>query len=408
MDMNSVAESYVRLVLAVGEHDPDYVDAYYGPKAWRDEVMKKKMSLAEIRKEAYRLIEGLALIGMTSRFDEMGYLRHQYLTKQLESLSARVDMLEGKNFTFEEEARALYDAEPPAHTAAHFEEALQELARVLPAGDGGGTLQERFERYVAGFVIPKDRLDTVFRTAIDECRKRTNAEVDLPEGENFVVEFVTDKPWSAYNWYQGNGRSLIQVNTDLPITIDRAIDLAAHEGYPGHHVYNALLEKHLVRERGWVEFSVYPLFSPQSLIAEGSANFGKQVVFPNEERLRFEREALFPLAGLDPSQVETYDHVMDLKQRLSYADNEAARNYMNGKFSKEDAVDWLMKYNLMSRERAEQRVRFIERYRSYVINYNLGEDLVRDFVTARVGKDGNVWKEFTALLSSPRLPSGLK
>ena len=37
------------------------------------------------------------------------------------------------------------------------------------------------------------------------------------------------------------------MNTDLPIYIDRAIDLACHEGYPGHHVYNVLLEKNLVR-----------------------------------------------------------------------------------------------------------------------------------------------------------------
>ena len=82
----------------------------------------------------------------------------------------------------------------------------------------------------------------------------------LPTGETFTVEYVNDKSWSGYNWYQGGFRSLIQVNTDLPIFIDRAIDLACHEGYPGHHVYNALLEKTLVRDRGWVEFSVYALF----------------------------------------------------------------------------------------------------------------------------------------------------
>ena len=93
------------------------------------------------------------------------------------------------------------------------------------------------------------------------------------------MAYVKDKPWSAYNWYQGGFASLIEVNTDLPVYIDRAIDLACHEGYPGHHVYNALLEQHLVKQRGWVEFSVYPLFSPQSLIAEGTANYGIQVAF---------------------------------------------------------------------------------------------------------------------------------
>jgi hypothetical protein len=67
---------------------------------------------------------------------------------------------------------------------------------------------------------------------------------------------------ARYNWYKGQYTSVIQVNTDLPITIDRCDRPRLPRGLPGHHVYNALLEKHLVRDRGWVEFSVYPLFSP--------------------------------------------------------------------------------------------------------------------------------------------------
>jgi hypothetical protein len=121
--------------------------------------------------------------------------------------------------------------------------------------------------------------------------------VDLPPDESFTVEYVTNKSWSGYNWYQGHYRSLIQVNTDLPIFADRAVDLACHEGYPGHHVYNVLLEKTLVRDRGWPEFQVYPLFSPQSLIAEGTANFGIEVAFPPADRLKLERESIFPAAG---------------------------------------------------------------------------------------------------------------
>ena len=31
--MNALAERYVKLVLALGQHDADYVDAYYGPAA---------------------------------------------------------------------------------------------------------------------------------------------------------------------------------------------------------------------------------------------------------------------------------------------------------------------------------------------------------------------------------------
>jgi hypothetical protein len=52
-----------------------------------------------------------------------------------------------------------------------------------------------------------------------------------------------------------------------------------------------------VKDRGWTEFSIYPLFSPQSLIAEGTANFGIEVAFPGAERVAFEQRVLFP-AGL--------------------------------------------------------------------------------------------------------------
>lgn len=226
-----------------------------------------------------------------------------------------------------------------------------------------------------------------------------------------MLEYVKDKPWSGYNWYKGNAHSLIQINTELPIFIDRAIDLAAHEGYPGHHVYNALLEQRLVRDRGWVEFSVYPLFSPQSLIAEGSANFGIDVAFPGNERIEFETRVLFPLAGLDASRAPDFYRVNKLMSRLSYVGNDVARDYLDGRIDREQAAERLVGFGLYSPERARQRVRFMDTYRSYVINYNLGMDLVRRWVERRGGTAANPdrrWKVFEELLSSPRLPSGLR
>ena len=191
---------------------------------------------------------------------------------------------------------------------------------------------------------------------------------------------------------------------------DRAVDLASHEGYPGHHVYNALLEKHLVRERNWLEFSVYALFSPQSLIAEGTANYGIDVAFPRAERIEFERGVVFPAAGLDGARVEQYDDVLALVERLSYAGNEAARRYIDGEIDRETAAAWLERYALYSPARARQRVRFIEQYRSYVINYNLGKDIVRHYIEGRGGSASDSvrrWHLFEDLLSSPRLPSSL-
>jgi hypothetical protein len=405
--MAQIAREYVRLVLAMGQHDPDYVDAYYGPADIKAEAGARKLTLDEIGKTVNTVSEWVKGVPADGR-DELSLLRHQYLEKQLSAMGARVRMLKGERLTFDEESKALYDAVAPTYPESHFQEVLDRLDKRFP---GSGPLVERYDAWRRAFVIPRDKVDPVFKAAIAACRERTLKHVTLPPHESFTVEYVTNKSWSGYNWYKGNFTSLIQVNTDLPIYVDRAIDLACHEGYPGHHVYNALLEQHLVKQRGWIEFTVYPLFSPQSLIAEGTANFGIEVAFPGRERIDFERSTLFPLAGLDPSRAAEYYEIQALVDELSYAGNEAARRYIDGGIDAAGATAWLERYALMPHERAAQRVRFFDQYRSYVINYNYGKDLVRRFIESRGGtasQPARRWQEFEKLLSSPRLPSGLR
>jgi hypothetical protein len=404
--MDTIAERYVKLVLALGEHDADYVDAYYGPAAWRDAARQGKAPLPVLKAQATELLAELARQPVPG--DELGQLRHSYVQRQLEALRARVDMLTGTKLSFDEESKALYDAVAPTHTESDFQATLRELERALP---GEGPLSARVESFRKGFQIPPARLDAVFKAAIAECRRRTLAHVDLPKDERFDLEYVTGKPWSGYNWYKGDFKSLIQVNTDLPTTIDRALDLACHEGYPGHHVYNVLLEQQLVKAKGFVEFTVYPLFSPQSLIAEGTANYGIDVAFPGRERVEFEMRVLYPLAGLDGAQAERYYSVLQSTERLSYAGNEAARRYLEGRLDAAGTQRWLETYALSSPARAKQRLAFFDAYRSYVINYNLGKDLVRQFIERRGGtadQPARRWDEFKRLLASPRLPGGLR
>ncbi|HET7706770.1 MAG TPA: hypothetical protein VFM36_11825 [Thermoanaerobaculia bacterium] len=402
--MNTAAERYVRLVLSLGEHDADYVDAYYGPPEWRQEIKSRKPTLDEVYTNALDLRRELGAIGTPA--GEVEKLRLEYLRRQTDALIAKAEMLRGRKFTFDEESKALYDAVAPHNTEQYFQGLTAQLESELP---GSGSLSERLGAFKKDFIIPKNKLDTVFRRAVDACRERTLQHIELPPGESFTIEYVTNKSWSGYNWYQGNYKSLIQVNTDLPIYIDRAIDLACHEGYPGHHVYNVLLEKNLMRDRGWVEYSVYPLNSPQSLIAEGSANYGIEMAFPGQQRVEFERTHLFPLAGIDPARAEKYYRINALEQKFTYAGNEAARRYLNGEINAAQAAEWLTKYGLYSPERAKQRIRFMDQYRSYVINYNLGKDLVRQYVQREAGNDpAKRWDVFERLLSTPRLPSGLQ
>src|SRR5437763_1917456 len=118
-----------------------------------------------------------------------------------------------------------------------------------------------------------------------------------------------------------------------------------------------------------------------------------------------------PSAGLHPATAQSSAVVRDLLPQLGHVGNEAARGFLDGTVSRQDAEAWLVRYGLMAPERAAQRVRFIEQYRSYVINYNLGQDLVREYIEKRGGtadRPRQRWEEFAKLISSPRLPSGLR
>ena len=212
--MNAVAERYAHLVLALGQHDPDYVDAFYGPAEWKTQAEKEKKSLDAIGAEAAELSATLAKIPDAATFgDEMLKLRREYLQKQVSALAARVRMLKGEKLKFDDESRALYDAVAPTFPDSHFDQIIDQLEAKIP---GKGPLWERYEMWRKPFLIPKEKLDTVFQLAIKECRARTLAHVALPPNESFAVEYVTNKPWGGYNWYKGNFHSVIQVNTDLP------------------------------------------------------------------------------------------------------------------------------------------------------------------------------------------------
>jgi len=408
--MNDIAEQYVKLVLKIGLYKPDYIDAFYGPEEWKPQAATvseiDSNVIASLTEKVDDLLNKLEALG---EYEATGLetQRYRFLYKQLLSVKGMISIIAGGEFSFDMEAKILYDAEPPQYAADHFKNILDKMDELLP---GKGKLSKRLDDFRMQFIIPKEKLNDVFSAAINECRYRTSKYIELPEGESFKVEYVNDRPWGAYNWYKGNSFSVIQVNTDLPVYIDRAIDLAAHEGYPGHHVYNALLEEKLTKEKGWKEFSVYPLHSPISLIAEGTANYGIEMAFPKNSRMKFEKEVLFPMANLDSSKVELYYKILNLADKLNYAGNEAARNYLDGNWDRDETLNFMLNYSLRSKERAIKSIEFIEKYRSYVINYNLGKDIVKDYIERNGGTaeyPKRRWQLFEELLSTPQFPSGL-
>jgi hypothetical protein len=401
--LDAIAKDFVRLTLEAGEREPGYVDAYYGPDEWAKAAKAAPRAVPQLRAEADRLASALAAVdGKALSADETR--RKAFLAGQLKAAQTRLAMLGGEKFSFQDEAEGLFGVRPALKPLASYDPVLAQIETLL---SGDGDLAARADAFQARYVIPADKLEPVMHAAIAACKARTAAHIALPPGERFDMEFVADKPWSGYNWYKGGAHSLIQINTSLPVYISRALDLGCHEGYPGHHVLNALLEEKLTKAKGWVEFSVYPLFSPQSLIAEGSANYGIALAFPGAEKVRFEREQLYPLAGLDPATAEAYDAFTRAKAALSGAEYTIADAYLAGRVDKTQAVALLRKYGLMTQARAEQRMKFVDTYRSYVINYGLGQDMVRDHVERAGPSPDARWARMEAVISQPTTPADL-
>ena len=402
-DVNDLAEDYLYLELSMSLHDGAHVDAYFGPEEIKTAAGESALSLDQILTASEDLASRLSAIDVGD--DEMLGMRVAGLLARLQALDTRIAINKGDLPRFDDESLALFGSRAPTNEAAHFEEILRQIDALLP---GDAPLSKRVEAFNDQFVIPLDKLPAVFEAAMAECRNRTLEHIDLPEGESFSIEYVNDKPWSGYNWYQGDSISLIQVNTDFPIYISRAVDLGCHEGYPGHHTFNALLEKNMVNDKNWIEFSLYPLFSPQSLIAEGSGNYGIDLAFPGEERIQFEKEVLFPLAGLDAANADLYYEIFGLIAKLNFAGNEAARGYLNGTMTREEAAEWLQTYGLVRADKSMQRTRFFDAYRSYVINYNHGKAMVADYVERNGADADERWARFEKMLSSPMLPADLQ
>jgi len=142
--------------------------------------------------------------------------------------------------------------------------------------------------------------------------------------ESFTVEYVTNSRGGGYNWYKGNFHSLIQVNTDLPIYIDRAVDLAAHEGIP------AITFTIRCSERIWSTIAAGWSFrvthcSHRNRSSQKDGEFGREVASllrrPNEVR----EGSLVSAAGIDSKRADEYYAVQDLMKQLDYAANESAR-----------------------------------------------------------------------------------
>jgi hypothetical protein len=316
--------------------------------------------------------------------------RGRHLQEQLAAHAALLGIAGGKDLPFDEESRLVYGVAAPAVDEAMTSRARAALDRLLP---GEGPLAPRYAIFHERFLVPPEKLEAVLTRALDESRRRTLRHIDLAAEENVRLEYVSGAPWPSFARYMGSYQSVVQINRDFPLAVADVLEIATHEAYPGHHTASVLLDREVVRQ-GLVELGVDPVVGPDALLREGLAGYGLELAFPGEERLRFEKEVLFPLAGLDPAEAELCARVQREIRRLAPLRVEGARAYLDGKRDRVQSALWLENEALVPAPWAF--LAFVDRYRTYVVAYTAGPELVRRRIESR---PADPWQEYAALLT---------
>ena len=387
--MTDIAERYIRLAHAIDAHSEGFIDGYGGPPEW---------AVREARDPHALMAEASALLADVAGVPEEA--RREWLTVQVRAMHTMTRLLSGEAIVYADEVRGLYDIEARRADLGELDGALRALDAALP---GSGSLLEREEALRSRVAVPRGDILRVAAPILAELRSRVSERLGLPDGEDFSIELVNDRPWSGYNWPLGNLKSRIDINTDLPVLLPALPDLLAHEGYPGHHTEHATKEAGLVRGRGWQEHAVQLINAPECVVSEGIAvNALRAVMTPDEAEAWLTGE-LAALAGLDADDIRAFLAATQVKRALGGVSGEAAMRLHADHAPEGEVLDFLQTYALASEARARQSLRFIGNptFRSYIFTYAVGGDLVRQAVE-RGGSD-----TFAHLLREPVTPGQL-
>ena len=364
--VDAVAREYVELALGAQLLDPESVvtnaprpDDLARAKAAHRDAAAIERALGALEARLDRIPPGNA------RLDAM---RWRALRARIESLRVQMRPADAPRLSVAEEVARRYGFVPAFRPLSDYDAAIDALDAAMP---GKGSLSERIETMKQAAIVPPDRLEAVVRAAVAECRKRTVAHLALPP-ESVELQFPDDGMFPASATYAGGGKSVVTASRAVPNNVDQVLQYSCHEVYPGHHTHYVTLDKALYQDRGWAEYAVEQNAGPFVPVAEAVAEYGVGLAFPIEERLAFERDVLFPLAGLtmaDPAQWRAY---LSARSSVLGATSTVARDFLAGTIDRDTAHRLFVRYRLQTPDAADRLLKMLPVIGSYVIASDMG------------------------------------
>ena len=389
------ANVFVELALSIDQHFSGYVDAYYGSQEIPQTLERKgKIPLKEL--------EGIAsdLFNSITRDSSLSPARKEYLKGEVGAMQTTLRILQGEALGIIEEVQSLYGLTPSWTDETVFEEAHRALEELLP---GSGPLADRVQTFRDQSQVSVEIATPIIKRLANDLRTRTRQRFHLPPDESCEYEFVSEKPWGAYNWYLGNYKSRIDFNLDYPIRIYTLPNFITHEAYPGHHTEHSIKEHRHYRENGLLEHSILLSNAPSAVISEGIAVYGIEQILSPDELIDIYQQILEEtgLSKYNGQFIYEFFHIVS-RPLGKVGNNEILLLYEKGA-SDEQVIAYGMRYKLTSEKDETKYIRFLKDplWRSYGFNYTLGYEIISNLLSSTENKD----QMFARLLQEPMTPA---
>lgn len=396
MHAHPLVTEYLRLGLAFDRLEPGFVDAFTGDPTLRRSVESAPAPQPrELAHRAAALRAELPDAGLDPQ-------RTEFIDAHLRALECSGRKFAGDELSFIEEVRAYFDVDIELGEVDDYHDAHRRLDEAL-AGDG--PLLDRITAHRRADEIAPERLDDCVQAFSGALRELVRERYPLPDHEQVEYEVVGDKPWSGFNYYLGNFRSTVAINSDLKQHMANLPALIAHEAYPGHHTEHCRKEAGLVAG-GQDEQTLFVVNTPQCLMAEGLADLALKSIVGADWGVW--AQEIYADLGLRFDD-ERAQRLSEASAKLLGVRQDAALLLHDRGRSADDVAEFLQRWSLTTPQRARQALRFLSSplWRAYISTYVEGYRLLGGWLDRAVDADDRVHR-FGRLLDEPLTPAAIR
>jgi hypothetical protein len=354
--LDSLAHEYVALVAQAARLEPGSFEVGSDLGSIAREAKTHPIARGELVRRLDLLARQLDRLPHPN--DALVAMRQRSLKAHAISLSLQLQPAKMAALPVTERVQRIYGFEPIFRPLSTYDAAIERFDRTMP---GEGSLTDRIDAMKKRAQVPAERIEAVVRTAVAECRRRTAAHMELPK-EELAISFLADPLVPGRSEYHGSGKGTMAVSTVVPADVDRLLQLSCHEAYPGHHTNYATLDQRLWRGKGWPEIRSSLNLEPQFPVSDAISEHGVGMVFPLDDRMKFEREVLYPLAGLEMQDEAAWRAYISARSSVLGATSTVIRDYLDHRIDANTAKNLSMRYRLMNPRSAEQLLKMVDAF----------------------------------------------